>query len=76
MELIARRIVQEIEGDEGQLHLDEYADASTERGKKLLKCICDKLGFDSLGFQSLEGILEAIGLDRECLCTYCWDGRE
>ncbi|MBQ9239978.1 MAG: amidophosphoribosyltransferase [Duodenibacillus sp.] len=76
MELIARRIVQELEGDEGQLHLDEYADASTERGKRLLKSICEKLGFDSLGFQSLEGILEAIGLDRECLCTYCWDGRE
>ena len=33
MELLARRVVQELEGDEGQKHLDEYADASTERGK-------------------------------------------
>jgi amidophosphoribosyltransferase len=76
MELIARRVIQELEGDEGQKHLDEYADATTERGKRLLKCICDKLGFDSLGFQSLDGVLEAIGLNPECLCTYCWNGRE
>ena len=37
MDLIARRVVQELEGDEGQKHLDEYADSSTERGKCLLK---------------------------------------
>ena len=45
MELLARRTVQELEGDEGQQHLDEYADASTERGQCLLKTICEKLGF-------------------------------
>ena len=76
MELLARRIVQELEGDEGQKHLAEYADAKTERGQRMLKCICEKLGFDSLGFQSLDGLLEAIGLDRCRICTYCWDGRE
>ena len=76
MELIARRKVQELEGDEGQKHLDEYADASTERGKCLLKSICDEMGFDSLRFQSLEGMIEAIGIDPERLCTYCWNGKE
>ncbi len=76
MDLLARRIVQELEGDEGQEHLDEYADASTCRGQCLLKRICEKLGFDSLGYQSLEGLLEAIGIDREKICTYCWTGRE
>ena len=49
MELIARKTVQELEGDEGQAHLEEYADASTQRGQCLLKSICEKLGFDSLG---------------------------
>ncbi|MDO4961421.1 MAG: amidophosphoribosyltransferase [Eubacteriales bacterium] len=73
---ITRRTIQEIEGDEGQKHLDEYADSSTERGKCMLKTICDKLGFDSLGYQSLDGLLEAIGLDRDKVCTYCWTGRE
>ncbi len=76
MELLARRIVQELEGDEGQRHLDEYADSGTERGQCLLKGICEKLGFDSLGYQSLDGLLEAIGIDRDKICTYCWTGRE
>lgn len=76
MELIARRTIQELEGDEGQKHLDEYADGDTERGKCMLKTICDKFGFDSLGFQSLDGMLEAIGLSRDQVCTYCWNGKE
>ena len=76
MELLARKTVQELEGDEGQKHLEEYADASTERGKCLLKSICEKLGFDSLGYQSLGGLLEAIGIDRDKVCTYCWTGKE
>ena len=76
MDLLSRRTIQELEGDEGQQHLEEYADASTERGQCLLKTICRQLGFDSLGYQSLEGLLEAIGIDREKICTYCWTGRE
>ena len=57
MELLARVTVQELEGDEGQKHLDEYANADTERGQCMLRTICKKFGFDSLGFQSLEGLL-------------------
>ena len=76
MDLIARRVIQELEGDEGQAHLDEYADSSTERGQCLLHAICEKLGFDSLGYQSLDGLLEAIGIDKDKICTYCWNGKE
>ena len=76
MELLSRRTIQELEGDEGQQHLEEYADASTERGQCMLKSICEKLGFDSLGYQSLDGLLEAIGIDRDKVCTYCWNGKE
>ena len=76
MELLARRTIQELEGDEGQQHLEEYADSSTERGQCMLKAICEKLGFDSLGYQSLDGLLEAIGIDRSKICTYCWTGKE
>ncbi len=76
MELIARRTIQELEGDEGHNHLEEYADCNTERGQCLLSAICKKLGFDSLGYQSLEGVLEAIGIDPEKVCTYCWTGKE
>ena len=76
MELIARKKIQELEGDEGQNHIAEYADGKTERGKCLLKSICEELGFDSLGYQSIDGLLEAIGLDRSKVCTYCWTGEE
>lgn len=76
MELIARRTVQNLEGDEGQKHLDEYADGTTQRGKCMLKAICEEMGFDSLGYQSLDGLLEAIGLDKDKVCTYCWNGKE
>ena len=76
MELLARKTVQELEDDEGQKHLDEYADASTERGQCLLKTICQQMGFDSLGYQSIDGLLEAIGIDRDKICTYCWTGKE
>ena len=76
MELLTRKTIQELEGDEGQKHLEEYADARTERGQCMLRTICEKFGVDSLGYQSLDGVLEAIGLDRDKVCTYCWTGRE
>ncbi|MBE6036386.1 MAG: amidophosphoribosyltransferase [Clostridiales bacterium] len=75
-ELLARRVVQELEGDEGHNHLDEYADPKTERGKCMLKRISEMFGFDSLGYQTLDGVLEAIGIDKDRVCTYCWSGKE
>jgi amidophosphoribosyltransferase len=76
MELLGRRIIMELEGEEGFKYINEYSDSSTERGKKFRKAICDKLGFASLEFQSLEGIIKAIGIDESELCTYCWSGKE
>ena len=76
MDLLARKKIQELEGDEGHNHIAEYADGTTQRGKCLLKSICEEMGFDSLGYQSLDGLLEAIGLDKDMICTYCWTGRE
>ena len=76
MELISRSTIMELEGEEGFKHLDEYCDGSTERGKNLRNTICKKLNFDSLDFQTLSGIIEAIGIDEDELCTYCWSGKE
>ncbi|MBQ9994193.1 MAG: amidophosphoribosyltransferase [Clostridia bacterium] len=75
MDLIARRTIIELEGEEGEKHIDEYCDGSTERGKKLRAAICEKLHLASLEYQSLEGIIESIGLDKCKVCTYCWNGK-
>ena len=76
MELIARSTIHELEGEEGIKYIDEYIDASTERGKKLRSTICEKLHFTSLEFQSIDGIIKAIGLPADKVCTYCWTGKE
>lgn len=76
MELIGRRTIMELEGEEGFNHMDEYCDSSTERGKSLRKHICEKLKFASLEFQSLKGVIDAIGIEPCKLCTYCWNGKE
>ncbi len=76
MELIARRTIVELEGEEGLKYISEYADPSTERGQKLRRTISETFNFSSLEFQSLEGIIKAIGLPECKLCTYCWTGKE
>lgn len=76
MELITRRVIMELEGEEGFNHLEEYSDSSTERGKSLRRAICEKFNFASLEFQSLEGVIKSIGIEPCKLCTYCWNGKE
>jgi len=76
MDLIARRIIMELEGEEGLKYMDEYCDGNTERGQNLRKAMAEKLHLGSLDFQSLNGVIEAIGMDPCKLCTYCWNGKE
>ena len=76
MDLISRRTILELEGEEGLKHIAEYADSTTERGKAMSQAICEKFKFASLGFQTIEGVIDSIGIDRCKLCTYCWNGKE
>ncbi len=76
MELITRRTIVELEGEEGLKHLDEYAQHDTERGKKMREAICKNMHFSTLEFQTLDGLVKAIGIDECKLCTYCWNGKE
>ena len=76
MELIARRVIMELEGEEGFNHIEEYSDGNTERGKKLREFMSKKLSLTSLDFQTLDGVIKAIGIDPCKLCTYCWNGKE
>ena len=75
-ELITRSAILELEGEEGFNHMDEYMDGTTQRGRNMRQAICDRFHFSSLEYQTLEGIIEAIGLPRCEVCTYCWDGQE
>ena len=76
MELIARKVINELEGEEGFKYIAEYSDGTTERGKNLRRAICERFKFASLEFQSVEGIIKAIGLPEDQICTYCWNGKE
>lgn len=76
MDLISRRVIVELEGEEGLKHIEEYADGNTERGKNMRRTICEKFKFASLGFQTIEGVINAIGIEPCKLCTYCWNGKE
>ena len=76
LELITRKTIMELEGEEGFKYIDEYSDSKTERGKKLRDKICENLHLKSLEFQSLDGLTEAIGIEPCKLCTYCWNGKE
>lgn len=66
----------EMQSDISAEVLAEYADPKTERHKNMVELIRKKLNFDSLKFQELDDTIEAIGIDRCKLCTYCWDGKE
>lgn len=76
MELLARKIIYELEGEEGFKYIDEYADSSTERGQKMRDAICKEFQFSSVEYQSLDGLIKSIGIDKCKICTYCWNGKE
>jgi amidophosphoribosyltransferase len=73
LDLAARRAVKELEGDASS-RLDEYADASSDRYARMVKYIGQQLGLTTLRYQTLPDMVAAIGLPREKLCTYCWNG--
>lgn len=72
MELAARRAVRELGGRDEELR--EYSDPDSEKYRKMVEKIAEKLDLDSLLYQRLDDLIAAIGLPREKLCTHCWDG--
>ena len=77
MELISRRVIEEIEGGEvSRERLQEYADPDSEEYDNMVEMIRKKLKFTSLRFNRLDDMLDAVGIDPDKLCTYCWNGKE
>lgn len=73
LELITRRIIKELEGDENK-NLDKYAQTDSPEYKKMVGIIAERFGLSSLKFNTLETLVEAIGLPKCKVCTHCFDG--
>ena len=76
LDLAARKAIKELEGDQGDEHLDQYVDPGSERYAAMVDRIRRQLGLTSLKYQRLGDLVSAIGLPKGKLCTYCWDGVE
>ena len=77
LDLITRRIIREREGDNVSPELlADYANPDSQNYKEMVEEIRRRLNFTSSKFHRLDDLIESIGLPRERLCTYCWDGKE
>ena len=73
MELITRRLIETFEGDASK-NLDKYSTTDSPEYQRLVQEIAKQLGLSSLKFNSLETLVEAIGLPKCKVCTHCFDG--
>ncbi len=76
MELIARRVIQEMEGENKYPNLSVYADPDSTEYAQVLEGIREKLNFTTLRYHRLDDMIASVGIDKCKLCTYCWDGRD
>ena len=76
MDLITRRVLKEIEDEGKTIDLKAYVDPDTLEHEDMVERIRQKLNFTTLRFNRLDDMIDAVGIGREKLCTYCWDGRE
>lgn len=76
MDLITRRVIREIEGDDRNIDLKAYVDPDSAEYNEMVGRICKQLKFTTLRYHRLDDMIESVGIDRSKLCTYCWDGKE
>ncbi len=77
MELIARRVIREREGDEcPQEVLDEYAEPCSCRYAQMIEDIRKQQNFTTLRYHRLDDLIESIGISPCKVCTYCFNGKE
>ena len=75
LDLIARRVIQRLEGDHSA-KLDRYSDPNTEEYAKMVEGVRKEMRFTTLKYLRLDDMIAATGLDEDQLCTYCWNGKE
>ena len=76
MDLITRRVLKEIEQEGKEIDLKAYVNPETAEYQDMVERIRRKLNFTTLRYHRLDDMMDAVGIDRDKLCTYCWDGRE
>ncbi len=78
MDLITRRVIAKLENSDtvSDEVLQEYTDPESPKYEQMVEEIRKKLNFTSLRFNRLDDMLDAVGIDKCKLCTYCWNGRE
>lgn len=76
MDLITRRVLKEMEQEGREIDLKLYVDPNTAEYSEMVERIGRQLNFTSLRYHRLDDMIASVGIDREKLCTYCWDGRE
>lgn len=78
MELITRRVIAKLEGTEdvSEETLQKYTDPDSKEYEAMIEGIRKELNFTSLRYNRLDDLLDAVGIGKEKLCTYCWDGKE
>lgn len=76
MDLITRRIIKEMEGEGKHVNLSAYSNPETPEYQEMVKRIGVQLNFTSLRYHRLDDMIESVGIDKDKLCTYCWDGKE
>ena len=77
MDLITRRVIARLEGDNVTDEvLEKYADPETKEYENMIEEIRKELKFTSLQYIRLDDMLESVGIDKDKLCTYCWNGKE
>ena len=75
LDLAARKAISELEEMDDR-NLEEYSNANSKKYKTMVERIRERLKLTSLRYQRLDDLVQAIGLPKERLCTYCWDGSE
>ncbi len=76
MDLIARRVLRDMELEGREIDLMKYVDPRTPEYQEMVERIGRQLNFTSLRYHRLDDMIESVGLDKSRLCTYCWDGAE
>lgn len=74
MDLVARQAIIELEGKEPE-SFASYCDPTNEKYNCMVNCIRKILNFSTLKYQNLNDMLNAIGIDKDQICTYCWNGK-